>query len=51
MNKYNRGVGVEAIEFQNVFAQNTSKYSEEEAAKMISRMAKQWLMDRKKINV
>jgi hypothetical protein len=50
MNKYNRGVGEEVIEFQNVFSQNQLKYSEEEAALMITRLAKKWLADRKRIN-
>ena len=49
MSKYNRGVGIEAIEFQNVFSQNQLKYSEDEAALMITRMAKRWLMTRKRI--
>jgi len=51
MSKYNRGVGVEAIEFQNVFSQNQPKYSEDEAALMIIRACKKWLTDRKKVNI
>jgi hypothetical protein len=51
MGKYNRGVGVEAIEFQNVFSQNQPKYSEDEAAQMITRICRKWLMDRKRINI